>query len=107
MPLDDSAVSGKPGMLTDLDYGPNRALSVRWVRALLDGGGDGVCVVDARGRAVRSNRAFQTLLGYSADQLAKTPFSAYTADTDIERNVLLWETCCQIREPPTRSTSGT
>ena len=60
-------------------------------RAIFDGTHLGMCIVDLDGRFVETNRAYQELLGYSADELRGTEFTAYTHPDDVSVNVGMWK----------------
>ncbi|MGH7460454.1 MAG: PAS domain-containing protein, partial [Longimicrobiales bacterium] len=59
-------------------------------RAIFENAGLGIGVVSREGRVVRSNRALQDMLGYSADELAALQFSQFTHADDVEADVGLY-----------------
>jgi len=46
-------------------------------------------LADGEGRIVQSNRALQAVLGYSADELARTPYTEFTHPEDLPANLAL------------------
>jgi PAS domain S-box-containing protein len=55
-------------------------------RAIFEGAGVGICIVDAHGYPVSSNPAFQELLGYSDEELRQIPFFTFTHPDDRNEN---------------------
>ena len=60
-------------------------------RTIFESAQIGMCIVDAGGHAVTSNRAFQEMLGYGADEIARMAFAGYTYPDDREANLALWQ----------------
>lgn len=57
--------------------------------ALFDSTNVGMCVVDSQGRFTATNRAYQQILGYTGDELARLRFQDVTHPDDLEANVSL------------------
>ena len=55
-------------------------------RAIYEGAGIGICVVDDRGQPITFNPVFEELLGYDADELRQMKFSDFTHPDDRENN---------------------
>lgn len=60
-------------------------------RAVFEGAGTGICVVDARGLPVSFNPVFQQMLGYEAEELYRTPFLQFTHPADRDKNSTLFQ----------------
>jgi len=60
-------------------------------RAIFESAQIGMCIVDSDGRAVRSNQAFQDMLGYTEQEIAGMAFTAYTYPDDVPANLALWQ----------------
>jgi PAS domain S-box-containing protein len=58
--------------------------------AVFDGAVIGMALVDRTGHTIRSNAALRTMLGYSADELAALPFSAFTHPEDVAADEALF-----------------
>lgn len=68
-----------------------RASELRF-RTVFEGAGIGIALLDLEGRIVTSNPAFQTMLGYSQDELYQMPFTAFTHPDDVKVNLGLLQT---------------
>ncbi len=60
-------------------------------RAIFDSARLGIVVTSPEGHVVESNRAFRSMVGYSEQELAVMPFSAYTHPDDLGLNLELFE----------------
>ncbi len=60
-------------------------------RAIFEGAGIGICVVDARGLPVSFNPVFQDMLGYEAHELSTLPFLQFTHPADRDQNNSLFQ----------------
>jgi PAS domain S-box-containing protein len=58
-------------------------------RTVFEGAGIGIALLDLEGRIVTSNPAFQTMLGYSQDELYQMPLTAFTHPDDPKVNLEL------------------
>lgn len=65
--------------------------SERQYRAIFEGAGVGICIVNGQGYPVSSNPAFQELLGYSDEELRQMPFYTFTHPDDRPENHRLFE----------------
>jgi diguanylate cyclase (GGDEF)-like protein/PAS domain S-box-containing protein len=54
--------------------------------AMYHGAPIGIAMISPEGHVVESNAALLEILGYSAEELAERPFSAYTHPDDVEEN---------------------
>lgn len=57
--------------------------------ALFDSTNVGMCVVDGEGRFTATNRAYQEILGYTGEELARLRFQDVTHPDDVQANVSL------------------
>jgi PAS domain S-box-containing protein len=64
--------------------------SERQFRALFEEAPVGIALVDAHGRPFESNQKLQQMLGYGADELRRTPFTAFTHPDDAAADWLLF-----------------
>ena len=60
-------------------------------RAIFDSARLGIVVTGREGLVIESNQAFRAMVGYSAEELARLPFSAYTHPEDTVGNVALFD----------------
>lgn len=67
-----------------------RASEARF-RAIFEGAGIGVALLDMEGRVQESNPALQELLGYSAEELRGKPFTDFSHPDDVATDVAFYE----------------
>lgn len=60
-------------------------------RAIFEGAGIGICTVNAKGLPVSCNPAFQQMLGYSSEELYRTPFLEFTHPDDRAENQSIFQ----------------
>jgi PAS domain S-box-containing protein len=94
-PLSDEQgqVIGALGMVTDITRQKRAEETLKRseleLRALFENSAIGIALVDSEGRARRSNRALQKMLGYSEEELAVMRFSDFTHPDDVDNDVSL------------------
>jgi PAS domain S-box-containing protein len=64
--------------------------SERQFRALFDQAAVGIAIVTTAGQALESNRKFQQMLGYSAEEFRSLPFAQVTHPDDLEKDQALF-----------------
>ncbi|MBN1977840.1 MAG: PAS domain S-box protein, partial [Anaerolineae bacterium] len=67
-----------------------RASEVRF-RAIFEGAGIGIALVDGKGRVEESNPALQELLGYGAEELRGKPFTDFSHPDDVPADEAFYE----------------
>ncbi|HLB04696.1 MAG TPA: PAS domain S-box protein, partial [Gaiellaceae bacterium] len=96
-PLQDGAgnVVGAMAILEDITQQKHADEALRQseerFRAIFDSARVGIVVTSPDGFVVESNQAFRSMVGYSEQELAVMPFSAYTHPDDLVLNLGLFE----------------